>query len=102
MASSSQTVPSRLPRWVIVMALLLSVCALAALLVLDEPRAPASPSLVGWVLFVLVAVPGYLLLTLVAELVLEGLATTHRWVGPLLAVAVLVVFYILWFSRAFR
>ena len=64
MASGSQSAAARVPRWVIVVAFLVSVCAFGALLLLlDEPRAPASPSLTGWVLFLLVAVPGYLCLT---------------------------------------
>jgi hypothetical protein len=99
MASGSQSAASRVPRWVIVVAFLVSVCAFGALLLLDEPRAPASPSLTGWVLFLLVAVPGYLLLNLLAEAALEGLVASHRWVGLFLAVALLVVFYVLWFWR---
>jgi|RhiMetdeSRZDD1v2_1073273.scaffolds.fasta_scaffold141828_2 hypothetical protein len=49
MASGSQSAAARVPRWVIVVAFLVSVCAFGALLLLDEPGAPASPSLTGWV-----------------------------------------------------
>ena len=102
MTERSETVAPALPKWLWVLAFTVSVAALAALLLLDEPHSPGSPSLVGWLFFVLFAVPAYLLLTFVAEATLDILLGSRRWLVRAIPLLLVLAFYVIWFWRVFR
>jgi len=72
------------------------------MLLLDEPKAPASPSPAGWVLFILFALSAYFLLGVVSEIALEAVSAFPRWVGRVLPITLVAVFYALWFWKVFR
>jgi hypothetical protein len=102
MTESSGTVAQAPPRWVWILAFTVSIAALGALLLLDEPHSPASPSLVGWLVFVLFAVPAYVLLTFAAEAALDILLGSRRWLVRAIPLLLILGFYVLWFWRVFR
>jgi hypothetical protein len=102
MTESSESVAQAPPRWVWILAFAVAVASMGTLLLLDEPHAQASPSLVGWLLFVLFAVPAYLLLTLAGEAALGILLGSRRWLVRAIPLVLILAFYVLWYWRVFR
>ena len=102
MTDESQSKTGRLPLWVLVISTLASVTALVGLLVLRGLREPTSSTITGWVLFLAGAIPLYLIVNVIAGASLEALAASHKWLGPILAILIVVAFYIHWFWQLFE